>query len=386
MAELATKDEKVSAASCRATRRWPISGASARTTRPRSSPAFRAEQEVSLYREGALRGPVPRPARAEHGQAEVLQADEGRRRLLARRPPQRDAAAHLRHGLGDQGRTAAVPAHARRGREARPPQARPRARPVPHRRSGAGRGVLASQGLGDLAGGRAVHAPGLSRHRLPGSQGPADPRQEPVGEDRPLAELPREHVHDGVGEARVRAEADELPRPRADLQVAICAATATCRCATASSASAIATSPAARLHGIMRVRGFTQDDGHIFCTEDQILEECVAYTAQLQKVYADFGFTDIIYKVATRPENRVGSDEFWDKAEFARDGGAAPLGRATSSISPGDGAFYGPKIEYTLKDAHRPPVAVRHDAGRLQHCRAPRRRVRDRDERPRLSR
>ena len=108
---------------------------------------------------------------------------------------------------------------------------------------------------------------------------------------------------------------------------ATCAATATCRCATASSASATATSPAGALHGIMRVRGFTQDDGHVFCTEDQILDECVAYTAQLQKVYADFGFTDILYKVATRPDNRVGSDELWDKAEHARDGGAAPLGR-----------------------------------------------------------
>ena len=73
----------------------------------------------------------------------------------------------------------------------------------------------------------------------------------------------------------------------------------------------------AALHGIMRVRGFTQDDGHIFCTEDQILDECVAYTAQLQKVYADFGFTDILYKVATRPDNRIGSDELWDKAEHA---------------------------------------------------------------------
>ena len=67
----------------------------------------------------------------------------------------------------------------------------------------------------------------------------------------------------------------------------------------------------------MRVRGFTQDDGHIFCTEDQILDECVAFTALLQKVYADFGFTDIIYKVATRPEKRIGSDEIWDKAEHA---------------------------------------------------------------------
>jgi len=75
--------------------------------------------------------------------------------------------------------------------------------------------------------------------------------------------------------------------------------------------------PSGALHGIMRVRGFTQDDGHIFCTEDQILDECVNYTAQLQKVYKDFGFNEILYKVATRPENRVGSDELWDKAEFA---------------------------------------------------------------------
>ena len=108
--------------------------------------------------------------------------------------------------------------------------------------------------------------------------------------------------------------------------------------------------PTGALHGIMRVRGFTQDDGHIFCTEDQILEECVAYTALLQKVYADFGFTDIIYKVATRPEHRVGSDAFWDKAEFAV---MESLRRSGCEfiIAPGDGAFYGPKIEYTLKDA-----------------------------------
>ena len=108
--------------------------------------------------------------------------------------------------------------------------------------------------------------------------------------------------------------------------------------------------PSGGLHGIMRVRGFTQDDGHIFCTEDHILQECVNFTALLQKVYADFGFTDIIYKVATRPEKRIGTDENWDKAEQAL---MASL-RATGSeftIAVGDGAFYGPKVEYTLKDA-----------------------------------
>ncbi|MGZ5715274.1 MAG: threonine--tRNA ligase, partial [Caldimonas sp.] len=108
--------------------------------------------------------------------------------------------------------------------------------------------------------------------------------------------------------------------------------------------------PSGSMHGIMRVRGFTQDDGHIFCTEDQILDECVAYTEQLKAVYRDFGFDDIIYKVATRPENRVGSDDFWDKAEFAL---MEALRRSGCEfvISPGEGAFYGPKIEYTLKDA-----------------------------------
>ena len=108
--------------------------------------------------------------------------------------------------------------------------------------------------------------------------------------------------------------------------------------------------PTGGLHGIMRVRAFTQDDGHIFCTEDMILPECVAYTALLQKVYKDFGFTDIIYKVATRPEARIGSDAIWDKAEHALMESLRASG-CEFVIAPGDGAFYGPKIEYTLKDA-----------------------------------
>ena len=108
--------------------------------------------------------------------------------------------------------------------------------------------------------------------------------------------------------------------------------------------------PTGGLHGIMRVRGFTQDDGHIFCTEEQILDECVAYTSLLQKVYKDFGFSDIIYKIATRPAQRIGSDESWDRAEDALMQSLKASG-CDYIISPGDGAFYGPKIEYTLKDA-----------------------------------
>jgi threonyl-tRNA synthetase len=108
--------------------------------------------------------------------------------------------------------------------------------------------------------------------------------------------------------------------------------------------------PSGALHGIMRVRGFTQDDGHIFCTEDQILAECAAFTTLLQKVYTDFGFKEIIYKVATRPDKRVGSDESWDKAEYALMESLRRSG-VHFEVSPGEGAFYGPKIEYSLKDA-----------------------------------
>ena len=108
--------------------------------------------------------------------------------------------------------------------------------------------------------------------------------------------------------------------------------------------------PSGGLHGIMRVRGFTQDDGHIFCTEDQILKECIDYTALLQKVYTDFGFKNIIYKIATRPLARIGTDESWDKAEHALMESLKASG-CEFEIAPGDGAFYGPKIEYTLKDA-----------------------------------
>ena len=108
--------------------------------------------------------------------------------------------------------------------------------------------------------------------------------------------------------------------------------------------------PSGGLHGIMRVRAFTQDDGHIFCTEEQIQSEVIAFTALLQKVYADFGFKNIIYKLSTRPEKRIGSEESWDKAEHALAEGLKASGCEFTYL-PGEGAFYGPKIEYTLKDA-----------------------------------
>ncbi len=108
--------------------------------------------------------------------------------------------------------------------------------------------------------------------------------------------------------------------------------------------------PSGSLHGMMRVRGFTQDDGHIFCTTAQLQDECAAFTSLLQKVYRDFGFTQVLYKVATRPEKRIGSDDSWDKAEAALMESLKRTG-CEFEVSPGEGAFYGPKIEYTLKDA-----------------------------------
>jgi threonyl-tRNA synthetase len=108
--------------------------------------------------------------------------------------------------------------------------------------------------------------------------------------------------------------------------------------------------PSGALHGIMRVRGFTQDDGHIFCTEDQIQSEVTAFNDLVRKVYADFGFNDVTVKLALRPEKRVGSDDVWDKAELALREALKASGLAWEEL-PGEGAFYGPKIEFHIKDA-----------------------------------
>ena len=115
--------------------------------------------------------------------------------------------------------------------------------------------------------------------------------------------------------------------------------------------------PSGALHGIMRVRGFTQDDAHIFCTEDQIEAEVADFIVMLQKVYADFGFNDVLVKLSTRPEKRVGSDESWDRAEAAL-AAALEKNKLAFDLQPGEGAFYGPKIEFTLKDT----------LGRLWQC------------------
>jgi threonyl-tRNA synthetase len=104
------------------------------------------------------------------------------------------------------------------------------------------------------------------------------------------------------------------------------------------------------MHGLMRVRGFVQDDAHIFCTEDQIEAECAGFIALLSSVYKDLGFEKFDIKLSTRPDVRVGSDEVWDKAESALEGAIKGLG-LPYTINPGDGAFYGPKLDFKLTDA-----------------------------------
>ncbi len=107
--------------------------------------------------------------------------------------------------------------------------------------------------------------------------------------------------------------------------------------------------PSGALHGVMRVRAFVQDDAHIFCTEAQVLPETAAFIDLLQQIYADFGFTDILVKLSTRPDKRIGSDEVWDRAEVALAQALDAKG-LSYDLQPGEGAFYGPKIEFSLKD------------------------------------
>jgi len=107
--------------------------------------------------------------------------------------------------------------------------------------------------------------------------------------------------------------------------------------------------PAGTMHGLMRVRGFVQDDGHIFCTEEQIASEVSDFCKLVKDIYAEFGFNDILVKFSTRPEKRVGSDDLWDKAEKALEE-ATKLAHLDYQLNPGEGAFYGPKLEFVLKD------------------------------------
>ena len=237
-----------------------------------------------------------------------------------------------------------------------------------------GHGVLASEGLDDLAAGRAVHARAstatTATRRSSGPQILDRALWEKIG---PLGELPREHVHDGVGEARLRGQADELPGPRADLQRRACAATATCRCATASSARATATSRPARCTASCACAASRRTTATSSAprTRSSRRSAWPSHRRLLQRSTRTSASPTSSIKIATAarqaPRRRRDLGQGRARADARR---CARCGVRVASSSPGEGAFYGPKIEYTLKDAIGRAVAVRHDAGRLPRCRS----------------
>ncbi len=234
-------------------------------------------------------------------------------------------------------------------RETRSSPHRPRAESVPHPGRRSGTGVLASQGLGDLAGRRAVHARHLSGVRLSGSARSAGARCVAVEEVRSLGQLP-DNMFFTESEKRTYAlKPMNCPghvqiynhglHSYRDLPLRYGEFGACHR-----------NEPSGGLHGILRVRGFTQDDGHIFCTEDQIESELTAFHSQALAVYEDFGFKDLQIKIALRPEKRIGSDAQWDMTEGMMRNALKAAGVEWEEL-PGEGAFYAPKIEYHFRDA-----------------------------------
>ncbi len=133
--------------------------------------------------------------------------------------------------------------------------------------------------------------------------------------------------------------------------------------------------PSGALHGIMRVRDFTQDDAHIFCTPEQIKEESLKFCRLLFGIYHDCGFTEVQIRFADRPQKRAGSDEVWDEAE-AQLKAAIDAANHPYEMAPGEGAFYGPKLEFHLKRHDRPQLAMRHAADGFRAARAARRQLR----------
>ena len=252
-------------------------------------------------------------------------------------------------------------AAARGGREARSSPPRPRDGPVPFPGGGAGRRLLAPEGLDDVPGADRLHAP-PPEGGLPGGQRAAGARQGSCG--RPRAT--------GAGIARTCSPCSR-PATRPEDERVFALKPMNCPghvqifkhglksyrdlpLRLAEFGAVHRYEPSGALHGLMRVRGFTQDDAHIFCTEEQLADECLKINDLILSTYADFGFDEIVVKLSTRPEKRVGTDEMWDHAEDVMTRVLKQIeeqsgGRIKTAINPGEGAFYGPKFEYVLRDA-----------------------------------
>ncbi len=297
---------------------------------------------------GRVHRPVPRPPRAQHRPAQGLQAHQAGRRLLARRLAQRDAAAHLRHRLARQEGPQGLPVPPGGGRKARSPQIGKQLDLFHTQEEAPGMVFWHPKGwavyrqveqyireLMDEHGYQEIHTPQLVDRSLWEKSGHWDK----FGDDMFTTEAENRHYaikpmncpcHVQIFNQGVKSYRD-LPLRLAEF------------------GSCHRNEPSGTLHGLMRLRNFVQDDAHIFCAEDDIQQEVSQFIDLLFRAYGDFGFHDIIVKLSTRPENRVGDDALWDKAEHALEQALNAKG-LDWDLQPGEGAFYGPKIEFSLRD------------------------------------
>ena len=267
-----------------------------------------------------------------------------------------EAAARLRHRLGERGRACSLPEADRGGREARPPQARARDGPLPLPGGGAWRRLLAPEGLGAVPGPHQLHR---RRQSAAGYREVNSPQilDKSLWETSGHWEWYREHMFSSVTEDEREFAIKPMNCPGhvqifkhglrsyRELPYRV-----------AEFGMVHRYEPSGALHGLMRVRGFTQDDAHVFCTEEQLAGECIGMNELIMSIYRDFGFEQVLVKLATRPEKRVGSDALWDHAESTMSKvlqkiAAESGGKIRTGVNPGEGTFYGPKFEYVLRDA-----------------------------------
>ncbi len=306
-------------------------------------------ETVTAVPQRPLRGPLPRAARPLDRAHRRLQADLARRRLLARRRDPADADPHLRHRLSRSEATRRAPRAARAGARAGSPQARPRAGPVHAAARGARDALLAPQRQRPLElmeaevrkqlrkrGYQEIKTPEVLDEELWHRSGHWDNYKENMffveSEDRRFALKPMNCPGACLVFGSTRHSYRELPLRLAEF------------------GKVFRNEREGVLHGLLRVRAFTQDDAHVYCTEEQITAEVVDIVEAIDELYARFGFEDVQLELSTRPEKSIGTDEQWERAEAALKEALDSTGREYQ-LNPGDGAFYGPKIDFHVTDA-----------------------------------